>query len=74
MRVLVTGSSGYIGGRLVPRLIAALAASHSGLSLTYLEAEPPEAVEAVREDVVAEMCHGQEHIVRAALAHLGILP
>ncbi|WP_424445841.1 LysR family transcriptional regulator [Microbacterium sp. CH-015] len=35
---------------VVPRLIAALAASHSGLSLTYLEAEPPEAVEAVRED------------------------
>lgn len=30
--------------------------------------------EAIREDVVAEMCHGQEHIVRAALAHLGILP
>lgn len=35
---------------LVPRLIAALAASHPGLSLTYLEAEPPEAVEAIRED------------------------
>ncbi|MBM7828059.1 DNA-binding transcriptional LysR family regulator [Microbacterium aurum] len=35
---------------VVPRLIAALAASHPGLSLTYLEAEPPEAVEAVRED------------------------
>ena len=35
---------------IVPRLIAALAASHPGLSLTYLEAEPPEAVEAVRED------------------------
>lgn len=35
---------------LVPRLIAALAASHPGLSLTYREAEPPEAVEAIRED------------------------
>ena len=35
---------------VVPRLIAALAASHPGLSLTYLEAEPPEAVDAVRED------------------------
>lgn len=35
---------------LVPRLIAALAASHPGLSLTYLEAEPPEAVAAIRED------------------------
>lgn len=35
---------------VVPRLIAALAAAHPGLSLTYLEAEPPEAVEAVRED------------------------
>ncbi|WP_029090335.1 DUF4916 domain-containing protein [Brevibacterium album] len=30
--------------------------------------------EAVRHDVVAEMMHGQEHIVRAALAHLGLLP
>jgi ADP-ribose pyrophosphatase YjhB (NUDIX family) len=30
--------------------------------------------EAVRADVVAEMVHGQEHIVRAALAHLGLLP
>ncbi|MBF4560660.1 LysR family transcriptional regulator [Microbacterium sp. VKM Ac-2870] len=35
---------------LVPRLIAALAASHPGLTLTYVEAEPPEAVEAIRED------------------------
>lgn len=35
---------------IVPRLIAALAASHPGLSLTYVEAEPPEAVEAIRED------------------------
>ncbi|WP_282836819.1 LysR family transcriptional regulator [Microbacterium flavum] len=35
---------------LVPRLIAALASSHPGLSLTYIEAEPPEAVAAVRED------------------------
>lgn len=35
---------------VVPRLIAALAAAHTGLSVTYLEAEPPEAVEAVRED------------------------
>ncbi|WP_374198336.1 LysR family transcriptional regulator [Microbacterium sp. NFH-22A-Y] len=35
---------------LVPRLIAALAVAHPGLSLTYVEAEPPEAVEAIRED------------------------
>lgn len=35
---------------LVPRLIAALASSHPGLSLTYIEAEPPEAVAAVRAD------------------------
>lgn len=35
---------------LVPRLIAALATSHPGITLTYLEAEPPEAVEAIRED------------------------
>ncbi len=35
---------------IVPRLIAALSASHPGLSLTYLEAEPPEAVDAIRED------------------------
>ena len=30
--------------------------------------------EIVREDVLAELCHGQEHIVKAALAHLGLLP
>ncbi|RLK49401.1 LysR family transcriptional regulator [Microbacterium telephonicum] len=35
---------------VVPRLIAALAAAHPGLSVTYREAEPPEAVAAVRED------------------------
>lgn len=35
---------------VVPRLIAALAAAHPGLSVTYREAEPPEAVTAVRED------------------------
>lgn len=35
---------------VVPRLIATLAASHPGLSVTYLEAEPPEAVAAIRED------------------------
>lgn len=35
---------------VVPRVIAALAASHPGLTLTYVEAEPPEAVEAIRED------------------------
>lgn len=35
---------------LVPRLIAALTASHPGVEVTYVEAEPPEAVAAVRED------------------------
>ncbi|GAA1765613.1 LysR family transcriptional regulator [Agromyces humatus] len=35
---------------LVPRLIARLTASHPGLDLTYVEAEPPEAVAAVRVD------------------------
>ncbi len=35
---------------LVPRLLASLSASHPGLTLTYVEAEPPEAVEAIRED------------------------
>ena len=35
---------------LVPRLIAALGAAHPGVSVTYVEAEPPEAVEAVRAD------------------------
>jgi DNA-binding transcriptional LysR family regulator len=35
---------------VVPRLLADLAQRHPGISLTYVEAEPPEAVEAVRED------------------------
>ncbi|WP_394552445.1 LysR substrate-binding domain-containing protein [Agromyces sp. MMS24-JH15] len=35
---------------LVPRLIAALGRSHPGISVTYVEAEPPEAVAAVRAD------------------------
>lgn len=35
---------------IVPRLLADLAARHPGVSLTYVEAEPPEAVDAVRED------------------------
>lgn len=35
---------------LVPRLIAALAAEHPGVTVTYVEAEPPEAVAAVRGD------------------------
>lgn len=35
---------------IVPRLLAALAASHPGIEITYVEAEPPEAVAAVRED------------------------
>ena len=35
---------------LVPRLIAALATRHPGVSVTYVEAEPPEAVAAVRAD------------------------
>ena len=35
---------------LVPRLIATLTASHPGIDLTYVEAEPPEAVAAVRSD------------------------
>lgn len=35
---------------LVPRLIAALGASHPGLTVTYVEAEPAEAVEAIRDD------------------------
>jgi DNA-binding transcriptional LysR family regulator len=35
---------------IVPRLITALAETHPGLSLTYVEAEPPEAVEAIRDD------------------------
>ncbi|MET0296802.1 MAG: LysR family transcriptional regulator [Microbacterium sp.] len=35
---------------IVPRLLADLAARHPGVTLTYVEAEPPEAVEAVRDD------------------------
>jgi DNA-binding transcriptional LysR family regulator len=35
---------------IVPRLLAHLAERHPGVSVTYLEAEPPEAVEAVRDD------------------------
>ncbi|WP_345802917.1 LysR substrate-binding domain-containing protein [Microbacterium sp. AZCO] len=35
---------------IVPRLLALLGERHPGVSVTYLEAEPPEAVEAVRED------------------------
>jgi len=35
---------------VVPRLLADLARKHPGISLTYVEAEPPEAVQAVRED------------------------
>ncbi|WP_127793760.1 LysR family transcriptional regulator [Agromyces sp. LHK192] len=33
---------------LVPELIASLAASHPGIAVTFVEAEPPEAVDAVR--------------------------
>jgi DNA-binding transcriptional LysR family regulator len=35
---------------VVPRLLADLAADHPGVTITYVEAEPPEAVMAVRED------------------------
>lgn len=35
---------------IVPRLLRELSASAPGLTVTYVEAEPPEAVEAVRED------------------------
>ena len=35
---------------LVPRLIAALGTEHPGVAVTYVEAEPPEAVAAVRAD------------------------
>ena len=35
---------------VVPRLLADLAQRHPGISVTYVEAEPPEAVDAVRED------------------------
>lgn len=35
---------------VVPSLLADLAGHHPGITITYVEAEPPEAVEAVRED------------------------
>lgn len=35
---------------VVPRLLTDLAAHHPGITITYVEAEPPEAVAAVRED------------------------
>ncbi|MDQ0575779.1 LysR family transcriptional regulator [Agromyces albus] len=35
---------------LVPRLIASLASEYPGVAVTYVEAEPPEAVDAVRAD------------------------
>ena len=35
---------------LVPRLLAGLTAQHPGITITYVEAEPPEAVDAVRHD------------------------
>jgi len=35
---------------VVPRLLSDLAEHHPGITITYVEAEPPEAVEAVRED------------------------
>lgn len=35
---------------VIPRLLADLAVQQPGLTVTYIEAEPPEAVEAVRED------------------------
>jgi DNA-binding transcriptional LysR family regulator len=35
---------------VVPRLLADLGRTHPGITVTYVEAEPPEAVEAVRED------------------------
>ncbi|MCP2636633.1 LysR family transcriptional regulator [Microbacterium sp. HD4P20] len=35
---------------VVPRLLADLALQHPGIALTYVEAEPPEAVQAVRDD------------------------
>jgi DNA-binding transcriptional LysR family regulator len=37
---------------VVPKLVKELAATHPGLSVSYLEAEPPEAVEAVRSGAV----------------------
>jgi DNA-binding transcriptional LysR family regulator len=36
-------------GTLVPRVLGRLAETHPGIGITYLEAEPPEAVQAVRE-------------------------
>lgn len=36
---------------IVPRLIGAMAADHAGVQVTYLEAEPPEAVAGVRDGV-----------------------
>lgn len=35
---------------LIPRLLAELAVQHPGIRITYVEAEPPEAVDAVRHD------------------------
>lgn len=35
---------------ILPRVLSSLRAQGSGISVTYVEAEPPEAVEAVRED------------------------
>lgn len=35
---------------VVPRLLTDLAEHHPGITITYVEAEPPEAVDAVRED------------------------
>lgn len=35
---------------VMPRMLRALAESHPGITVTYVEAEPPEAVAAVRED------------------------
>ena len=35
---------------VIPRLLAELDAHHTGVTVTYLEAEPPEAVDAVRQD------------------------
>ncbi|PWD51767.1 LysR family transcriptional regulator [Serinibacter arcticus] len=35
---------------VIPRVLADLAARHPGVTVTYVEAEPPEAVQAVRED------------------------
>lgn len=49
-----------VQGECIPR--------QDALSLDWLTP-----VDAVRADVVDDMCRGQEHIVKAALAHLGIL-